>query len=468
MALGNSTAGADTSRHGMWSSRWLFVLAAAGSAVGLGNIWKFPYIAGENGGGAFVLVYLGCVLAVGLPIMVSEVLLGRAGRASPINTMRKLTRSHGASGFWNVIGWMGVLAGILILSYYAVIAGWALNYILLMVTDTFSNVTPETASGTFDAFLASPGKLLLWQTLFMVLTVYIVSRGVTKGLETAIRWFMPLLFILLLVLLFYGFRSGGFDEGLAFMFRLNWESLTPNVVLIAMGQAFFTLSLAMGAIMAYGAYVPKDTSIVSTVFTIAMLDTAVAIAAGMAIFPVVFANGLEPGQGPGLMFVTVPLAFGQLPLGAVFGTLFFMLVTFAAITSAISLLEPAIAYLVEQYNAQRRRVAISLGVLCWLLGIGSVLSFNYWSDFHIVGQLTFFDFIDYVSQNIMLPLGGMLIGLFAAWVLPRTVVGEQLGVSSGFGHLLWKLLAGVVAPLGVLAVFVFTVFPQLSGQLFGS
>lgn len=460
MALGSD---GDSSQHGMWSSRWLFVLAAAGSAVGLGNIWKFPYIAGENGGGAFVLVYLGCVLLVGLPIMMAEVLLGRAGRESPINTMRKHTREFGRSSLWLLIGWMGVLAGFLILSYYAVIAGWALYYIYLMASGAFSGVTPEVASGTFNDFLADPWQLLLWHTLFMVLTVYIVGRGVIKGLETAIRWFMPLLLILLLVLLGYGFQSSGFEQGFDFMFGLNWESLSPNAILIAMGQAFFTLSLGMGAIMAYGAYVPKDTSIASTVFTIAMLDTFVAVAAGLAIFPIVFANGLEPGQGPGLMFVTVPLAFGQLPLGALFGTLFFLLVSFAAVTSAISLTEPALAYLVEEYNAKRQRVAISLGVICWILGVGTVLSFNVWSDLHIVGELTFFDFVDYVSQNIMLPLGGLLIALFAAWAVPRSLIGEQLGLSSGVGHLLWKLLAGIIAPLGVAAVFVYTLFPGLFG-----
>ncbi|MGI9325109.1 MAG: sodium-dependent transporter [Pseudomonadales bacterium] len=465
MALGS--AGAQTSRHGMWSSRWLFVLAAAGSAVGLGNIWKFPYIAGENGGGAFVLVYLGCVLVVGLPIMMAEVLIGRAGRESPINTIRNLIGSHDTSRVWFVIGWLGVLAGFLILSYYAVIAGWALYYIYLMASGVFDGATAEVASSTFDGFLASPWQLLFWQTLFMTLTVYIVGRGVIKGLETAIRLFMPMLFVLLMVLLFYGFNSGGFAQGVEFMFRFNWESLTPNAILIAMGQAFFTLSLGMGAIMAYGAYVPNDTSITSTVFTIAMLDTLVAVAAGMAIFPIVFANGLEPGQGPGLMFVTVPLAFGQLPLGAVFGSLFFLLVSFAAITSAISLLEPALAYLVEEYNAKRQRVAISLGVICWILGVGTVLSFNHWSGFHVAGQLTIFDFVDYVSQNVMLPLGGLLISLFAAWALPKTLIGEQLGVDSGLGFLLWKLLAGIVAPAGVLAVFLFTLFPELFSGLIG-
>ena len=455
------------SRHGMWSSRWLFVLAAAGSAVGLGNIWKFPYIAGENGGGAFVLVYLVCVALVGVPIMIAEVLIGREGRQSPINTMRFLTQQHHKRPAWVLIGWMGVLAGFLILSYYAVIAGWAIYYILRMADGTFVGVSAEYANQAFNEFLANPWQMLLWHTLFMVVTVFIVGRGVIKGLETAIRWFMPLLFVLLLVLLGYGVTSGGFAQGVDFMFRFEWGSVTGEAFLIAMGQAFFTLSVGMGAIMAYGAYVPSSASITGTVVTIAALDTVVAVAAGLAIFPIVFANGLEPGQGPGLMFVTIPLAFGNLPLGALFGTVFFLLVSFAAITSAISITEPALAYLVEEYNAKRSRVALTLCGFCWFLGIGTVLSFNEWSDFHVVGDLTIFAFVDYVSQNIMLPLGGLFIVLFAAYALPKAVVQSQLRLSNRAQELLWRILARVVAPLGVLAVFLVTIvgFDTLKGWL---
>ena len=444
------------SRHGMWSSRWLFVMAAAGSAVGLGNIWKFPYITGENGGGAFVLIYLVCVAVVGIPIMMAEVLLGREGRQSPINTMRTLVQQHHHRPAWVLVGWLGVVAGFLILSYYAVIAGWAFFYVGQMATGTFEQATGEFATASFNEFLASPWQLVLWQTLFMVATVFIIARGVIKGLEAAIRWFMPLLFLLLIVLLGYSVTSDGFEEGWDFMFGFNWQNVSGQTVLVAMGQAFFTLSLGMGAIMAYGAYVPSTASITSTVTIIAVLDTLVAIAAGLIIFPIVFANGLEAGQGPGLMFVTLPLAFGQMPLGTIFGTLFFVLVSFAAITSAISISEPALAYLVEEYNAKRARVAISLGVISWILGLGTVLSFNVWAETHIVGQLTFFDFVDYVSQNIMLPLGGMFIALFAAWGLPKTVIGSQLGLRKPWVNVVWKLLCGIIAPLGVLAVFLGT------------
>ncbi|MEC7612461.1 MAG: sodium-dependent transporter [Pseudomonadota bacterium] len=448
---------------GRWSGRWLFVLAAAGSAVGLGNIWKFPYIAGENGGGAFVLIYLVCVAFVGAPIMISEVMLGRKGRASPINTMGTLAKQASASGRWGFVGWMGVLAGVLILSYYAVIAGWALNYVWLTASGTFDAASAQVATSTFDQLQQDPLQMVAWHSLFIFITIWIVARGVSRGLETAIRWFMPLLFVLLLVLLGHSSSSGGFAQGWAFMFDFNWDVVGPETWLIAMGQAFFTLSLGMGTMMAYGAYVPDDSHIGSTVLTIVVLDTFVAVAAGLAIFPLVFVNGLEVGQGPGLMFVTLPLAFGQLPMGALFGTVFFVLVSFAAITSAISLTEPAIAYLVEEYNAKRSRVAVSLGVFCWLLGLGTVFSFNIWADVKPLFGLNFFEIVDQLSQNIMLPLGGLLIALFAVWVLPQNIVREQLQVRSDRIMLVWRVVGGVIAPLGVAAVFIYTLLPLFMG-----
>ena len=455
----------DNSSQSRWSSRWLFVLAAAGSAVGLGNIWKFPYIAGENGGGAFVLIYLVCIALVGIPIMISEVLMGREGRSSPIHTMRILAKKAGRSQRWALLGWLGVITGFLILSYYAVIAGWALNYVWLTASGTFDGASGDFVAQAFTDLQANPLEMIAYQTVFMVLTVWIVGRGVTAGLEKAIQWFMPALFILLIVLLIYSFNSGGFAQGWAFMFDLKWDAVGPEAWLIAMGQAFFTLSLGMGTMMAYGAYVPEDAKLSTTVVTIALLDTLVAIAAGLAIFPIVFANGLEIGQGPGLTFVTLPLAFGQLPFGSFFGAVFFILISFAAITSAISLTEPALAYLTEEYNAKRQRVAISLGVLCWLLGLGTAFSFNIWSDFFIVGELNFFGFVDYLSQNIMLPLGGMLITIFSVWLLPKDMVNRQLGISSPAMSWAWRIVAGILAPLGVLAIFIFTVWPLIQSLM---
>lgn len=451
----------DVSRHGMWSSRLVFVLAASGSAVGLGNIWKFPYITGENGGGAFVVVYLACIALVGVPIMMAEVMLGRAGRMSPINTMRKLATASGGSRFWPVIGWMGVLAGFLILSYYAVIAGWAVYYVGRLASGTFDGADGPASQAAFDAFLADPWAILLWQTVFMAVTVFIVARGVARGLETAVRWLMPILLALLLVLVGYGATVGDFARGAGFLFSFDVSKLSVGGLLTAMGHAFFTLSLGMGAIMAYGAYLPARTSIAGTVTTIAVLDTVVALAAGLAIFPIVFATaGLEPGEGPGLMFVTLPIAFGNLPLGAVVGAVFFLLVSFAAVTSAISLTEPALAFLVEQYNAKRTRVAISLGAGCWLLGIGTVLSFNVWADVHVVGGLTFFDFVDYVSYKVLLPVGGLLIALFSGWVLAKPFVAEELGFE-GWQERLWQAAIRFIAPAGVLVVFGYTIYQSV-------
>ena len=446
----------DVSRHGMWSSRWLFVLAATGSAVGLGNIWKFPYITGENGGGAFVVVYLLCIAAIGIPIMMAEVMLGRSGRQSPINTMRSLIRESGGHQSWSVIGWMGVLAGVLILSFYAVIAGWAVFYVFRLASGVFDGVDGSQSSALFGEFLSNPWAVLLWQTLFMVATIVIVARGVARGLEVAVRWLMPILLLLLVGLVGYAAVYGDFGQGFAFLFSFDASKLTWDGTLTAMGHAFFTLSLGMGAIMAYGAYMPSKASISTTVVTIGVLDTVVALAAGLAIFPIVFVEGLVPGSGPGLMFETLPVAFGNLPLGAVLGAIFFLLVSFAAITSAISLTEPALAFLVEEYNAKRWRVAISLGAVCWLLGIGTVLSFNAWADAKLFG-LTFFDLVDYVSGKIMLPLGGLLIAVFAGWVLNRRITDEQLGFA-GWRREVWDLVIRFVAPFGVLVVFGYTIY----------
>ncbi len=448
----------------MWSSRGLFILAAVGSAVGLGNIWRFPYITGENGGGAFVVVYLACIAAVGIPVMMAEVLLGRQGRQSPINTMRSLARRSEAHRGWSLIGWMGALGGFLILSYYSVVAGWALYYVYLLASGTFVGTDGATAGAAFDAFLANPGLLVGFHTLFMAITIFIVGAGVVAGLERAIRWFMPLLFVLLGVLLLYGATSGGFAAGFDFMFSWNWEKLTAEGVLEALGHAFFTLSVGMGAIMAYGSYMPSNASIPSAVLMIGILDTVVAIAAGLAIFAIVFANGLEPGEGPGLLFVTVPIAFGNMALGVLFGTLFFVLVSFAALTSAISIVEPAMAFAVEQFNTKRWHVAFALGIVCWILGLGTVFSFNAWADLHVVGEMTFFDFFDFVTQKVMLPLGGLLIAVFAAWVLPKKIVQAQLRLPGGRPvEVLWEVLIKVVAPLGVLWVFVYTLYHYFFG-----
>ncbi|MBS1202854.1 MAG: transporter, partial [Chromatiaceae bacterium] len=318
----------STSIHGMWSTRLAFILAASGSAVGLGNVWRFPYTAGEYGGGAFVLVYLLCVACIGIPIMMAEVMIGRRGRQSPINTMRTLAVQEGKSGAWSVLGWMGILCAFLILSFYSVIAGWTLAYMVRAGAGVFTGIDAAASDAVFNAFVGNAEALLAWHTIFVVLTVLVVARGVASGLEQAVRWMMPALFVLLLVMVAYAALNGDLGGALRYLFQPDFAELGDKAgaaILSAMGQAFFSLSLGMGAIMIYGSYLKSDASIAQTTIIIAAMDTLVALLAGLAIFPVVFAHGLEPAAGPGLVFKTLPIAFGEMPGGSFFGALFFLL-----------------------------------------------------------------------------------------------------------------------------------------------
>jgi len=439
------------SQHGQWSSRLAFVLAATGSAVGLGNIWKFPYITGENGGGAFVLVYLLCIFAIGIPIMVAEIMLGRRGKQSPVNTMRDLAKEAGANPLWKYLGWVGVVAGFLILSYYSVIAGWAMAYVVRVASGVFEGATADGVGNIFGQFIADPEKLLAWHSLFMILTMLVVARGV-KGLERAVKFLMPALLVLLVLLVGYAMDQGAFGQAVTFLFSADFSKLSSEGVLTAMGHAFFTLSLGMGAIMVYGAYLPSKISIGSTAVIIALADTAVALLAGLAIFPIVFAHGLEPGSGPGLIFETLPIAFGQMEYGAFFGTVFFVLLVFAAWSSSISLIEPAVAWLVENKKMSRMRACIWAGLVTWLVGIGTVLSFNIASDIKFYDK-TFFDVLDYLTANIMLPLGGLLIAVFAGWVMAKEATKEELNFKKPVIFTVWLFLVKYVSPVAVVIVF---------------
>jgi len=450
-----------SSIHGQWSNRMVFILAATGSAVGLGNIWKFPYITGENGGGAFVLVYLVCIAAIGVPIMMAEVMLGRRGRQSPINSMRILAAEEGRPASWSWLGWLGVIAGFLILSYYSVIAGWALSYVFRTASGVFEGATADGVSSIFTGFVSSPESLLAWHTIFMVITMIVVSRGVKHGIERAVSYLMPSLFVLLIILLFYAMSTGYFMQGLEFMFTPDFSKLTAQSVLVAMGHAFFTLSLGMGAIMVYGSYLPKETSIAKATMMIAVADTTVALVAGMVIFPIVFANELLPGEGPGLIFQTLPIAFGQMEAGVLIGTLFFILLGFAALSSSISLIEPAVAWLVENRGMSRVDASVWCGLATWLVGVGSVLSFNLWASktwsLSLFGETlfenkTFFDTLDGLTANIMLPLGGLFIAIFAGWMMrPESSKSELNTVEKGYT--LWINLVRVIAPFAVMVVF---------------
>ncbi|MEX1199853.1 MAG: sodium-dependent transporter [Methylophaga sp.] len=442
------------SMHGEWTGRWAFILAATGAAVGLGNIWKFPYIAGENGGGAFVLVYLGCILLIGVPVMVAEIIIGRRGRQNPVNSLETLAEDEQRSTAWKYLGAMGVLAGFLILSYYSVIAGQAMSYVFRTFANTFEGVTPDGARSIYVDLVSHPEKLLAWHTIFMVLTMIIVSRGVQRGLEKSVRFMMPALFLILLVLVWFAYQQGHyFDDAVHFLFDPDFSKLTANGVLTAMGHAFFSLSLGMGAIMVYGSYLPKKTSIFRMTLAISVMDTTVAILAGLAIFPLVFANGMAPGAGPSLIFETLPIAFGHMNHGAWFGGLFFVLLFFAALSSAIALAEPVVTWLVENYEIKRLNACIWVGVTIWALGLLTVFSFNIGSEWTLAG-LTPFELLDYLTANIMLPLGGLLIAIFAGWVMRRANSEEELAIKPAFLFHGWRFLVRYIAPLAILVVFV--------------
>lgn len=446
--------------HGQWSSRWAFILAATGSAVGLGNIWRFPYHAGENGGAAFVFVYLVCIFLVGIPILMAEVLLGRRGRQSPINTMASLASEEGLSHAWRFLGWMGVIAGFIILSYYSVIAGLTIAYIFRTSAGVFEGSEAAYTTQVFSELIADPEKLLVWHTLFILMTIIVIARGVKSGLEKAVQFLMPALFILLLILVGYAISTDKFVEGIRYLFVIDTaqiadKSFLDSMLLPALSHAFFTLSLGMGAIMIYGSYLSDRSSIGVNCLAIAIADTTVALLAGIVIFPIVFSYGLDPAGGFGLIFMTLPIAFGQMPFGNFFGTLFFILLMLAAWTSAISLLEPAVSWLVESHDMTRIRATAITGTLVWMLGVVTVLSFNHWAfSFNFAGQTKgngFFDIFDILTSSIMLPMGGLLISIFAAWLMSKRSTMDELGLD-GWAYRCWRYALRYVAPLGVVTI----------------
>ena len=435
--------------HGAWIGRWTFILAATGSAVGLGNIWGFPYKAGTNGGGAFVLIYLGCILIIGLPIMISEIIIGRKAGSSPINAMKNVALESKKSSMWQVVGWSGIFAGILILSFYSVIAGICLNYIFISATSSGTISSPDQ----FSSVISSPVNLIIWHTIFMVMTALIVSAGIKDGIGRMVKILMPMLGFLMIFMVIYSMINGDFTKALSFLFAPDFSDVTSDTLLQAMGQAFFSLSLGMGSIMAYGAYMPKDQQVVSSSFTVASLDTLIAMLAGLAIFPIIFAFNLEPNSGPGLVFVSMLSAFNQMQFGQLIGPLFFILLSVAALSSSISLLEPGVAYLSEEGILSRKRSAEIISFFIWVLGIGSVLSFNIWSDVDIILGKNFLDSMDLIANQILLPLGGMLIAIFVGWFMKESLIKDEIGNTNNALYLIWRFFVKFVAPLCVGYIF---------------
>lgn len=434
-----------------FSSKFGLIAAAAGSAIGLGNIWKFPYITGIYGGAAFLFVYLGFILAIGLPIMLSELIIGRRSRRNAFGAFKKLAPKTP----WRFIGSFGVAAAFLILSFYGVVAGWSIKYIFFSLNNTFQNSTPEAISEAFNVFTKDPLKPLLYQIIFMIATGAIVIIGVQKGIERYSKILMPVLLVIIIILDIRSVTLEGAGEGLRFLFHPDFSKLTFEGVLSALGHAFFSLSLGMGTLITYGSYVNKTNNLVSTAIQVTVADTVIAILAGIAIFPAVFAYNIEPDAGVGLIFKTLPIVFMQMPGGLVFSILFFVLLTIAALTSAISILEVVVAYFSEELKIKRNISTILATALITLLGIICSLSLGIFEDAVLFGR-NIFDLLDHISANILLPVGGMFIALFIGWALgKRKVLHEVLqgGKLKGWLLSVFMILVKFVAPIAIFIVF---------------
>ncbi len=443
-----------THHRSTWRNRWTFMLATAGSAIGLGNIWKLPYMIGVNGGSAFVLVFVISILIVGIPLMMTEILLGRRAQKNPFNGIEALAVEAKTSPYWKLLGGMGMLTGLLILSFYSVIGGWVLCFIAEAAKGSFVGIEAAQSTANFNNLLASPFTLLFWHTVFMCLTMGVVARGVNSGLEKANNILIPALFVILLILLGYSMSVGDMQAAYHFMFSLDFSKITPVAVLSALGHAFFSLSLGMGAVMVYGSYLQRHVSIARTTIYIALADTMLGLLVGLAIYALVFANNLAPNAGPGLIFQTLPIAFGHMPWGSLIATLFFMLVAFAAWTSAISLVEPTIAWIVENTTISRKVSATVLGFAIWLLGIAVVLSFNDWQHVKIVFGLNIFETLDKLTSTILLPLGGLLMAIFAGYFMKKDHVQDELNLDNR-GFKLWRITNNYIAPVAIVAVFLY-------------
>jgi len=441
----------DRSERAHWTGRLGFVLAAAGSAIGLGNIWKFPYITGKNGGGAFVLVYLACITLVGLPIMMAEFLIGRQGQRDAVGSFEAL---EGKGSLWLLVGWGGVAASFVLLSFYAVVAGWSFDYILKSATGGLSGKTAEEINALFGELVAAPGRIVFWQFLFLAATAGIVIGGIRGGIERWSKILMPALFLLLILLFVGGMLSPGARAGLEFMFRPDFSRLTPPALLDALGHAFFTLSLGAGTMITYGSYLEPDSDLLALSVRITLLDTLVALLAGLAIFPVVFAAGLEPGSGPGLVFQTIPIVFAGLPFGSFLALIVFILLAFAALSSSISMLEVSVAYLIDEKGWRRSRATVLIGSLAFALGIPSALSFNRWSELKPLFGRTFFDLFDLLVSSYMLPLGGMFVAIYAGWFWKGGEAKNEAAALSPRPWIfpVWRFLLRFIAPAAVLFI----------------
>jgi NSS family neurotransmitter:Na+ symporter len=437
--------------RGLWNTRLGFILAASGSAVGLGNIWKFPYIVGQNGGGAFVLIYILCTIAIGLPIMLAEFTIGRKTCLNPVGAFHSLKPGT----HWVKIGYMGVLAGFFILSFYAVVGGWTLAYVVKAFTHTISNFSsPKEAGQFFGSFISNTWEVLFYHTLFMGICVGIVLRGIQGGIERACKVLMPTLVIILIFLMFRALTLPGAMAGVEFYLKPDFSKVGPQTILIALGQAFFSLSLGMGCMLTYGSYLPERENLTSATVYVVIFDTAIALLVGMVIFPAVFAMGQQPTEGPSLVFSVLPTVFVNMPFGNLVSIIFFVLLAIAAITSGISLLEVVVAYFIDQRKWSRKKAVFITSTIIFSFGVPSGLSFGVLSDVKVF-DMTFFDHVDNFASNYLLPLGGMLTAIFVGWIWGTKSAEEEIEKHETKFRWknTWRFLIRYITPVAVFLVF---------------
>ncbi len=464
-------AAVGSTREG-WSSRSAFILAAVGSAVGLGNMWRFPAEAGENGGGAFVLFYIFCVLLIGLPVLLSEVLIGRHGQASAPESVRRLARDSNASGGWSILASMGVFAAFLILSFYCVVGGWVVYYIGVFAQDliqtgltggAFEGREAAEIEGLLPGLFGNGGLMVGLNLGFLAVTMFFVARGVSSGIEWVAVYLMPMFFVLFVAITIYGAFTGNFGEAVAYLFTFDFSKLTGEVMLAAVGQAFFSLSLGVAGMMTYGAYASRDTNLGETSGIIAGADTGVALLAGLAIFPIVFAAGLSASAGPGLMFQSLPIAFQAMPFGSLIGLAFFVMVFFAALTSSVSLLEAPTAFTKEMGGLTRPVATMVVGFGAAVLGVLSALSFNELPDFYPLGfipifaEANFFDALDGITAKLFMPIGAILTCIFVGWIADARLIDDENGLDGAL-HQLWRVLVRFVCPVVLTVILAFGLF----------
>jgi NSS family neurotransmitter:Na+ symporter len=439
-----------------WSNRPAFLLATIGGAVGLGNLWRFPYIAGENGGGGFVIVYLIFVFLLGLPIIAGEMLIGRRGRRNAIHSISNLIKENNANSIWKSIGYLSLLVPFIGLSYYAVVAAWSLDYLILAIKNTFEGFDKNIAQSIFSQRAELPIYQAFIHGIFISMTIWVVARGINNGIEKISKILMPILFLVIIILVLYGIINADFKSAVEFLFKPDFSKLSGQSVLIALGQALFSLAAGAGVLITYSAYMPADYSIKHSAAVICIGDTIVALLAGLAIFPIVFANGLSPNEGPELIFITLPIAFGNMTGGYIISILFFVLLLFAAYTTAIGMLEPIVSWLEERYPGKRKQLSIIAGFSIWVFGLGSVFSFSILTNFYplnFIGiEKNFFGLADYTVANILLPLNALLIAAFSGWVIKQSVFNEEFSQDTSSWRIYWRFINRYVAPVAIFIV----------------